>query len=453
MEQALDAQDFRTLARQSWDQLFAAAYPQLLSLFQNTEQVVEAQSQESLREIEGTREKVDLQASRLNTTILTAQGLVDAQTRFNETLGEVLKETGNMQSSPLATAAKVVGGAAGLGAAAILGNSMLSGSKPQGSSEESQSESSPAPSSGGATTKQATPEKTNQGGAPPPVTAPEDKRSAIQRRGDELLNPRTSRQQASPEKPQTTSRTDGAKTEPRPVGEKSPNFILYSNQVYLDKVNPTLVTRLGQAADEYNKITGKKVGISSGWRSAEHQARLYASRGSNQYPVARPGTSNHEKGLAIDIEPATADYLDRTGILAKYGLGRPVMKSKGASRDDSVHIEMAGGTLEPQEKPGAKKDADPSGQPAGATPIETPAPPQPPAGSPQVSENESGKTLQDQSQRKVASDMSQASQPPRSQLTQVAGIQTQEQDNKKPADRIDSSSPRDRLSQVFSSVA
>lgn len=41
--------------------------------------------------------------------------------------------------------------------------------------------------------------------------------------------------------------------------------------------------------------------INSGVRSYEDQKRLYDNRGNNPYPVARPGTSAHEKGNAIDF--------------------------------------------------------------------------------------------------------------------------------------------------------
>lgn len=43
--------------------------------------------------------------------------------------------------------------------------------------------------------------------------------------------------------------------------------------------------------------------LTSGYRSIEAQKRLYARwlRGANPYPVARPGTSMHNYGLAIDL--------------------------------------------------------------------------------------------------------------------------------------------------------
>jgi LAS superfamily LD-carboxypeptidase LdcB len=46
---------------------------------------------------------------------------------------------------------------------------------------------------------------------------------------------------------------------------------------------------------------GGHVTFSSGVRSTQKQAELYANRGSNPNPVAKPGTSLHERGLAADL--------------------------------------------------------------------------------------------------------------------------------------------------------
>lgn len=39
----------------------------------------------------------------------------------------------------------------------------------------------------------------------------------------------------------------------------------------------------------------------SGYRSYASQAALYANRANNPNPVAKPGTSKHEQGLAVDL--------------------------------------------------------------------------------------------------------------------------------------------------------
>lgn len=48
---------------------------------------------------------------------------------------------------------------------------------------------------------------------------------------------------------------------------------------------------------------GQNPVITSGRRSAASQRKLYAEylAGRNPYPVAKPGTSRHEKGMAFDL--------------------------------------------------------------------------------------------------------------------------------------------------------
>ena len=53
--------------------------------------------------------------------------------------------------------------------------------------------------------------------------------------------------------------------------------------------------------------------VTSARRSRADQARLYAAyqRGENRYPVARPGTSLHELGLALDLVSKDNELLGR----------------------------------------------------------------------------------------------------------------------------------------------
>ena len=41
--------------------------------------------------------------------------------------------------------------------------------------------------------------------------------------------------------------------------------------------------------------------ITSGLRTTAEQQALWDARGSNPFPVARPGTSNHEHGNSADV--------------------------------------------------------------------------------------------------------------------------------------------------------
>ena len=62
-------------------------------------------------------------------------------------------------------------------------------------------------------------------------------------------------------------------------------------------LDPVLVAAIARA----ESLLGAPVPIVSGRRSSEEQRRLWDQRFSNPYPVAPPGTSDHERGLAIDV--------------------------------------------------------------------------------------------------------------------------------------------------------
>lgn len=80
------------------------------------------------------------------------------------------------------------------------------------------------------------------------------------------------------------------------------------------------------------QLLGQPVPITSGFRSTEQQAALYANRANNPYPVAAPGTSMHERGLAIDVP---ADFVARLlSVAAKAGLCHPFPV------DDPIHFEV-----------------------------------------------------------------------------------------------------------------
>jgi hypothetical protein len=80
------------------------------------------------------------------------------------------------------------------------------------------------------------------------------------------------------------------------------------------------------------QLLGGPVPITSGFRSAAEQRRLWLGRATNRYPVAPPGTSMHERGLAVDVPSAVADRL--AGVAAGAGLCRPL------PRTDPVHFEL-----------------------------------------------------------------------------------------------------------------
>ncbi|WP_262847525.1 M15 family metallopeptidase [Mumia quercus] len=92
-------------------------------------------------------------------------------------------------------------------------------------------------------------------------------------------------------------------------------------------LDPDLAAALQEAASDLADH-GITLQITSGWRSSSHQERLfedavttYGSTTEAQRWVARPGTSSHETGDAVDVAPrSAARWLAEHG--ASYGLCR-----------------------------------------------------------------------------------------------------------------------------------
>ena len=80
-----------------------------------------------------------------------------------------------------------------------------------------------------------------------------------------------------------------------------------------------------------DQLLGRPVRVVSGYRSRAQQAWLWEHRESNPFPVARPGTSMHERGLAVDVARSDVDDLRRVGPAA--GLCQPLPTS------DPVHFQ------------------------------------------------------------------------------------------------------------------
>ena len=81
-------------------------------------------------------------------------------------------------------------------------------------------------------------------------------------------------------------------------------------------------------------LLGRPVPVTSGQRSATQQRQLWQRRATNPYPVAAPGTSMHERGLAIDVPVAFVPEL--VAVASEAGLCRPL------PRTDPVHFELCG---------------------------------------------------------------------------------------------------------------
>lgn len=83
-----------------------------------------------------------------------------------------------------------------------------------------------------------------------------------------------------------------------------------------------LAPEMRAALARAESVLGTTVPIVSGFRSRADQERLWANRATNPYPVARPGTSRHEQGLAIDVPASFAPLLASVG--PSVGLCRPL---------------------------------------------------------------------------------------------------------------------------------
>ena len=93
-----------------------------------------------------------------------------------------------------------------------------------------------------------------------------------------------------------------------------------------------LTTEMRRAIAAAEVHLGRPVPITSGWRSPAAQQALWDRRATNPFPVARPGTSSHERGTAIDVPRAFAPALAAVG--PAVGLCRPL------STTDPVHFEL-----------------------------------------------------------------------------------------------------------------
>jgi LAS superfamily LD-carboxypeptidase LdcB len=112
-----------------------------------------------------------------------------------------------------------------------------------------------------------------------------------------------------------------------------------SDKPQANKVSDKLMTAFQRSAEEYKKAYPNRPSpvISSGFRSREKQEQLYANRANNPFPVAKPGTSKHEHGLAIDVGFTGAhtdqDYANFAAIMNKNGV-------KWLGSRDKVHFQL-----------------------------------------------------------------------------------------------------------------
>jgi hypothetical protein len=93
---------------------------------------------------------------------------------------------------------------------------------------------------------------------------------------------------------------------------------------------PAMLAALARA----DGLLGEPVRVVSGLRTRAEQQALWDARHTNPYPVARPGTSDHERGVAIDV--ARASVPDLVSVADAAGLCQPLPES------DPVHFVVCG---------------------------------------------------------------------------------------------------------------
>jgi len=94
---------------------------------------------------------------------------------------------------------------------------------------------------------------------------------------------------------------------------------------------PAMLAALARA----DGLLGRPVPVASGLRTRAEQEALWERRHTNPYPVARPGTSDHERGLAVDV--ARADLPAVLAVATAAGLCRPLPDT------DPVHFVVCSG--------------------------------------------------------------------------------------------------------------
>jgi hypothetical protein len=108
------------------------------------------------------------------------------------------------------------------------------------------------------------------------------------------------------------------------------------------KLAPSVQQQLIDASVEYHAQTGRKLQVNSGYRSEADQKRLYdesiaagrPGKTASGYPIAKPGTSKHQRGIVIDVQQGKDDPVAQQ-ILATRGFVQNVP-------NDPVHFEYTG---------------------------------------------------------------------------------------------------------------
>lgn len=122
-------------------------------------------------------------------------------------------------------------------------------------------------------------------------------------------------------------------------------------------LHPEFKRRLQALAADYKQATGKDFKINSGKRSMEDQIRIWEQKTGRKYTgnkakdvaglsdkirtsVAYPNPyAPHIAGLAVDINTADTEAMNKLGLLQKHGLWRPLYRAGYKGRKEPWHVE------------------------------------------------------------------------------------------------------------------
>lgn len=119
-------------------------------------------------------------------------------------------------------------------------------------------------------------------------------------------------------------------------------------------LNPTLA-KIKRNLPSVAKAAGFQARVTSAYRTKAAQTKLYNRwlAGLQQYPVAKPGTSDHEKGLALDV--VSTDTTKLVSLLTAVGL-------TWAGPSDPVHFAL----IKPPRAKAGQKQKIPKAKPGTA---------------------------------------------------------------------------------------
>ena len=116
------------------------------------------------------------------------------------------------------------------------------------------------------------------------------------------------------------------------------NLIPGVDKTKITNLNPNILELLTGMAKEYNTLTGKKIPVNEAFRTFQDQQALQRKRPGF---AAKPGTSLHEHGLAVDVDSVVVAELEKLGLLRKYGFTASV-------GGEPWHLEPIGVSIDPQ---------------------------------------------------------------------------------------------------------